>query len=55
MVECTAIGELPAAARKLLQKAAETKVTDADPNARIKAIDRAATLIKARYPEYFKP
>lgn len=48
------IGLLPADARKMLKKAAETPVTGADPLARTKAIDRAAAIIKARYPEYFR-
>ncbi len=48
------IGMLPADARAMLKKAAETHITKADSLARIKAIDRAAAIIKARYPEYFR-
>jgi len=44
---------LPPAARRLLQRAAQTPVTPADPLARIKAIEQAVEQIQRQYPEFF--
>lgn len=46
---------LPEEARLLLQHAATTPITNADPNARNKAIDHAAGYIRSKWPQYFKP
>ena len=45
--------QLPYEARMTLAKAAQTPVTDADPLARLKAIDAAHERIRARFPELF--
>jgi hypothetical protein len=45
---------LPAEARALLQRAAQTVVHPRDPMARERAIDRAIAHIKLQYPQFFK-
>jgi len=45
---------LPPEAVRLLQQAAQTPITRADPLARVKAIDKAAERVKRDYPHYFK-
>lgn len=45
---------LPAGAIALLQQAAKTPVTEADPLARVKAIEHATAKVKFMYPECFK-
>ena len=44
---------LPYDAAKLLQQAAQTPVTRADPLARVKAIEKATERVKHAYPYYF--
>lgn len=45
---------LPPAAVKLLQQAAQTPITRADPLARVKAIEKATERVKREYPQYFQ-
>lgn len=45
---------LPVEAIALLQRAAKTPVTDADPLARVKAIEQATAKVKREYPTYFQ-
>lgn len=44
---------LPPDAVRLLQQAAQTPITRADPLARVKAIDKATERVKRKYPQYF--
>lgn len=45
---------LPHAAREALRRAAATPVSDADPLARMKAINRATEQIRRQYPQFFR-
>lgn len=45
---------LPAPARELLQRAAQTKPTPKDPLAQQKAIDAAVNKLRREYPNHFK-
>lgn len=45
---------LPRDAAKLLQQAAQTPITRADPLARVKAIEKAIERVKREYPQFFK-
>lgn len=45
---------LPRDAVKLLQQAAQTPITRADPLARVKAIDKAIERVKREYPQFFQ-
>lgn len=44
---------LPPAAQRILQRAAQTPITAADPLARVKAIEQATKRVKAEYPHHF--
>lgn len=44
----------PAAAVAQLQRAAQTPITEADPLARVKAIEQATQRIKQQFPHYFR-
>lgn len=44
----------PVAAQALLQRAAQTPITPADPLARVKAIERATQQVKSQFPHLFK-
>jgi len=44
----------PAAAVAQLQRAAQTPITEADPLARVKAIEHATQWIKQQYPDLFR-
>jgi hypothetical protein len=46
-------GRLPHAAADLLKAAAKTPITQNDPLARVKAIEKANQRIKDLYPHYF--
>lgn len=48
-------GLLPPLAREQLQRAALTPVTEDDPFARVKAINRVLEHLQAQHPEYFRP
>lgn len=41
-------------AAKLLQQAAQTPITRADPLARVKAIEKAIERVKREYPQFFQ-
>ena len=45
---------LPRDAAKLLQQAAQTPITRADPLARVKAIEKAIERVKREYPQFFQ-
>ena len=45
---------LPRDAAKLLQQAAQTPITRADPLARVKAIEKAIERVKRQCPQFFK-
>jgi len=45
---------LPSDAAKLLQQAAQTPITRADPLARVKAIEKAIERVKREYPQFFQ-
>ena len=45
---------LPRDAAKLLQQAAQTPITRADPLARVKAIEKAIERVKREYPQFFR-
>ncbi|AAR97704.1 hypothetical protein ACLRAE_12470 [Bordetella bronchiseptica] len=45
---------LPPEAMRLLQQAAQTPITRADPLARVKAIEKATERVKRQYPHFFK-
>ena len=45
---------LPPEAMRLLQQAAQTPITRADPLARVKAIEKATERVKRQYPQFFK-
>ena len=45
---------LPLEAAKLLQQAAQTPITRADPLARVKAIEKAIERVKREYPQFFQ-
>jgi hypothetical protein len=45
---------LPWPAREALRRAAETPVTDADPLARRRAIDKTLQRLRNQYPDYFR-
>ena len=45
---------LPRDAAKLLQQAAQTLITRADPLARVKAIEKAIERVKREYPQFFQ-
>ncbi|HYF57356.1 MAG TPA: hypothetical protein VEA81_00215 [Burkholderiaceae bacterium] len=46
---------LPPSAVRMLQEAARTPVTAADPLARLKAIEMATAYLRAVYPTLFRP
>jgi len=45
---------LPAAAVRMLQRATQAPVTQADPLARRKAVDEAAQQVRRMWPQYFR-
>ena len=45
---------LPRDAAKLLQQAAQTPITRADPLARVKAIEKAIERVKRENPQFFQ-
>ena len=45
---------LPPEAARLLQQAAQTPITRADPLARVKAIEKAIERVKREYPQFFQ-
>ena len=45
---------LPLEAARLLQHAAQTPITRADPLARVKAIEKAIERVKREYPQSFQ-
>lgn len=45
---------LPASAARLLQQAAQVPITQDDPLARVKAIERAIERVKRGYPQFFR-
>ena len=45
---------LPIEAQRELMRAAQTPITEQDPLARRKAIDKATERVKAKWPQFFK-
>jgi hypothetical protein len=45
---------LPKEAQRELMRAAQTPITEQDPLARRKAIDKAVERVQAKWPQYFK-
>jgi len=45
---------LPPAAREALKRAAQTPVSEFDPLARVKAIEKCLERLRRQYPEHFR-